>query len=468
MAKKPYVAPPLFEHQRSSTDFILSHERALDASDPGTGKTRVQIEAFARRLADGGGKALVIAPKSLLRSAWEDDFRKFAPHVATSVATATNRDKAFARVADVYITNTDAVNWLSKQPAKFFFGFDTLIIDEMSTFKHSTSQRSKNLNKIKKHFRYRYGMTGTPNSNTITDIWHQYFVLDDGQRLGTSFFAFRSATCEPKQIGPQPNMVKWTDKPGIEGAVTSLVKDITVRHRFEDCISIPENHQYCVNYHLDTIQKSKYRTMELAALVNVGRSTVNAVNAAAQITKLLQIASGAVYTDTGEYGLVSTGRYSLICDLVEQREHSIVFFHWKHQRDELIKELEDRKISWTLVDSSVNDKKRHEAVDLFQKGFYRVLLAHPQSAAHGLTLTKGTTTIWSSPTYNLEHWLQGNRRIYRAGQQKRTETIVVIAPGTIEQEVYEKMLLKNDRQVSMLEFLQEYSKQIEQANDETA
>ena len=103
---------------------------------------------------------------------------------------------------------------------------------------------------------------------------------------------------------------------------------------------------------------------------------------------------------------------------------------------------------------------------MFQKGFYRVLLAHPQSAAHGLTLTKGTTTIWSSPTYNLEHWLQGNRRIYRAGQQKRTETIVVLAQGTIEEQVYEKMLVKNDRQMSMLQFLQEYSKDLGKTNDQ--
>lgn len=459
-------APPLFAHQRVSVDFILGTERALDASDPGTGKTRVQIEAFAKRLATGGGKALIIAPKSLLKSAWQDDFAKFAPHIATVVANSTNREGAFQKVADVYITNTDAVNWLAKQKPAFFLGFDTLIVDEMSTFKHSTSMRSKNLNKIKKYFKNRYGMTGTPNSNTITDIWHQYFVLDDGKRLGTSFFAFRGATCSPQQVGPQPNMVKWVDKPGVEGAVTALVKDITVRHRFEDCIDIPENHQYCVYYHMDRTQLSKYRTMELAALINVGRETVNAVNAAAQLTKLLQIASGAVYTDGGTYGLVSEGRYQLIVDLVEQREHSVVFFHWKHQRDQLIKELENRKISWTLIDSSVSDKNRHEAVDMFQKGFYRVLLAHPQSAAHGLTLTKGTTTIWSSPTYNLEHWLQGNRRIYRAGQQKRTETIVVLAQGTIEEQVYEKMLVKNDRQTSMLQFLQEYSKDLGKTNDQ--
>ena len=104
--------------------------RVLDASDPGTGKTRVQIELFKARRANGGGVALVIAPKSLLRSAWEDDFKKFSPGTIVSVATALNREKAFATPADVYVTNTDAVNWLAKQPKKFFERFDTLIVDE--------------------------------------------------------------------------------------------------------------------------------------------------------------------------------------------------------------------------------------------------------------------------------------------------------------------------------------------------
>ena len=123
--------------------------RVLDGSDPGTGKTRVQIELFAARRAAGGGAALVIAPKSLLRSAWEDDFKKFAPQIKVSVAPADKREQAFNTPADVYVTNTDAVNWLVKQDAKFFKRFDTLIIDELSAFKHHTSGRSKAMNKIK-------------------------------------------------------------------------------------------------------------------------------------------------------------------------------------------------------------------------------------------------------------------------------------------------------------------------------
>lgn len=438
---------------------MMSRDRVLDASDPGTGKTRVQIELFRMRRLRGGGKALVIAPKSLMRSAWQDDFMKFAPDMRTVVCPAEKREQMFAQDADVYITNTDATKWLAKQPAKFFAQFDTLIIDELSAFKHHTSQRSKALNKIKKYFPKRYGLTGTPNSNSITDIWHQVFVLDDGQRLGRSFYQFRNSVCEPRQVGPQPNMLQWEDKPGAEQAVSSLLSDMVVRHKFEDCIDIPANHTYSVPYHMSPKQAKAYQQMERDAIAMLSDGKViTTVNAAGVMTKLLQIASGASYfegLEGDDYASIDSGRYELVADLVEQRDHSVVFFNWSHQRDELIKEFKKRGITYAVIDGNTTDKGRKEVVDLFQSGFYRVLLAHPQSAAHGLTLTRGTATIWASPTYNLEHFLQGNRRIYRAGQTQKTETIVVLAPGTIEEKVFQKLQDKDAKQTSMLNLLKE-------------
>ena len=462
--------PPLFKHQSASVKFLSATPIALDASDPGTGKTRTQIETFVARRARGGGCALVIAPKSLLQTAWQDDFAKFAPHIKCVVCPAEKREARFAEDADVYVTNTDATKWLAKQPASFYKRFDTLIVDELSAFKHHTSQRSKALNKIKRHFKYRYGLTGTPNANSITDLWHQIFVLDDGMRLGKSFYQFRASVCEPKQVGPQPNMLEWTDKPGAEQVVGNLLSDIVLRHKFEECIDIPPNHTYSVPYHMSAKQLRAYKEMEknAIALLDSGR-LVTAVNAAGVMTKLLQIASGASYSEEGSgntvlqaramdaigYAAIDTGRYELVAELVSQRQHSVVFFNWSHQRDLLIKEFEARGITYAVIDGSVSDKARKEAVDLYQSGFYRVLLAHPQSAAHGLTLTRGTTTIWASPTSNLEHFLQGNRRTYRAGQTQKTETIVVLAPGTVEDKVYARLMEKDARQTSMLELLKE-------------
>ena len=739
----------LFAHQKSSIDFCRPLERTFDASDPGTGKTAVAIGAFSERRVRGGGCALIICPKSSIKSTWQGDFKKFAPYIKVSPAYARNRDEAFWTDADVYVTNHDAAKWLAKQPPKFFEKFDTLIIDELGAFKHSTSQRSKAMNKIKKYFPYRHGMNGTPNPNTITDVWNQMFILDDGARLGHSFFKFRATVCTPKQVGPSASMLKWEDRDGANDAVSKLMEDVTIRHKFEDCIDIPPNHAYSVNYELTPKQLRNYQQMEKAQLALIEGKTVSAVNAATVATKLLQIAcikydtpvlssrgwipiqnirktdliwdgeewvshegtklqgtttvikrhgvwmtpehlvlteagwrngessekfvraavrlpssnspcrdnkkysnkmrhmgmlmrlrehsnsqepiftrkntpsptqlrmsarkqkaryvehqtilqmvryarpllqplmqglqklggawhncmqtlarqlrefsfgyggvvltgtivgknqqqqrvytkklplgngkaasqqhtlqysyqdssrhndyqrsgtsiqhktshticqtsairldsgtriepvydiincgprtrfvvqdengkplivhnSGAVYDEDGNYHIVDTERYSAVLDKAEERPHVIIFFLWKHQKAQLIAEAEKRKISYCVIDGSVADGKREENIEYYQKGMYRICFAHPQSAAHSLTLTRGSATIWASPTYNLEHYQQGLRRIYRAGQKNKTETITFIAEGTIEEKVWEALENKKVRMDDLL------------------
>lgn len=447
--------PKLYKHQKQSIVDMARLPRAIDMSDPGTGKTRVQIESFAKRRKHKGKKALIIAPKSLLKSAWVDDFKKYAPFVKVVIAPAAKRSEMFAQDADVYVTNTDATKWLAQQKPKFFEEFDTIIIDEISFFKHHTSQRSKALNRIKKHFKYRYGLTGTPDANQLTDLWHQVFIIDDGQRLGKSFYQFRNSVCQPVQVGPQPNMLKWEEKPGANQAVSTLIADICIRHKFEECMDIPANHEYSIAYDLPPKQHKSYLAMEKSTIVLFQDGKIaSAVNGAVVMGKLLQISSGAVYTEDGTYSVVDTGRYELITDLVRPRDHTVVFFHWKHQRDSLIDEFEKAGYSFAVIDGTVSDLQRNQIVDDFQKGLYKVLLAQPQSAAHGLTLTKATTTIWASPTLNLEHWLQGNRRVYRATQTQKTETIVVIAENTIEQAIFDRLILKNARQLDTLDTIQ--------------
>ena len=430
--------------------------RIFDMSDPGTGKTYVQIMAWAKAMKPGE-KMLVLAPKSLLEPAWANDIEKFAPHLRVSIARAENREAAFNADADVYITNIDAAVWLSKKPKGFFAKFVRLVIDEVTAYKNPTSARSKAVGKIKKYFRDRSVMTGTPNPNTICDIWHPATILDDGERLGGSFYAFRLAVCAPVQVGPRTNMINWEDKPGAEEAVFSMLADITVRHRFEDCIDIPANHEYTMPYKLPAKQLRTYREMaltQMAVLSSGGKGqvkVVSAINAAAVTTKLLQIASGAVYENAEKYHLVDTGRYELVMDLVEERKHSIVFFLWQHQRDYMIKEAERRGIKYCVMDGNTSSKLRDQMVKDYQAGFYQVLFAHPASAAHGLTLTRATCTIWPSPTYNLEWFVQGNKRAFRNGQKNKTETIVILADDTIENDVYGKLLKKGMRMTNLLE-----------------
>lgn len=448
--------PPHYAHQLESIAFFSQRERGLDTSDPGTGKTRVHIEVFADRRRKGGKCLLVVCPKSLLHSAWEDDFAQYAPDMSVSAFNTSRAAKGFQVDADVYVVNTDAVKWIAKQKPPFFKKFDTLIVDEITAFKHRTSARSKALNRIKKHFKYRYGLTGTPTSNTLADIWHPMLIIDDGKRLGNSFFAFRAAIATPQQVGPSPNMVKWTDKPDAEKTVGVMISDITIRHVFEDCVDIPPNSINLVNFYMSPKHARVYNQVHKDAVYRFqSGEVVSAVNAAVLVNKLLQVSSGAVYPESREYQTIDTSRYELIADLIEQRDKCIVFFQWDHQRDELEKVFKKRGITYAVLSSKTTDTQREAAIQNFKKGFYRVFLAHPKSAAHGLTFVNANTTIWPSPTSDLEQFSQGNRRTYRIGQQRPTETIVVLAPGTIEDRTYERLTSKDAKQLGLLEMLQQ-------------
>ena len=441
-------------HQKVSLKIMKKSKRVFDMSCPGTGKTGVQIISFTERRRKGGKALLVLGPKSLLKAAWYNDFAKFAPDMVCSIAYAENRAEAFAVDADVYITNTDAAVWLAKRPKKFFAKFDTIVLDESTSAKHHTSGRSKAINKIKRHFEYRSALSGTPNSNTICDVWNQVNFLDDGHRLGGSFFAFRSAVCAPKQVGPKVNMIKWLDKDGAEEVVFGQIADITIRHKFSDCIDIPETHRYTVQYEMPAKQLKAYRQMEKEAVADLNEKTViSAINAAAVRTKLLQIASGAAYSGPDKYHLVDPGRYELVMDLVEERKHPIVYFLWKHQRDEMVKLAEKRGLCYCVFDGSASAAKREEMEANYQKGFYDVMFAHPKSAAHGLTLTRGTSIIWPSPTDDAEWFAQANKRQARNGQKEKTEIVVVLAPGTVEMKVYENLMSKTGRMQNLLDLL---------------
>ena len=446
------IAMKPFAHQKISIKHNKATPIVFDCSDPGTGKTFVRIASFAARRKAGGGCMLVMAPRTLLRSVWVNDISKFAPHLKVSVANADNREKAFDEDADVYVTNIDAAKWLAEQPKAFFKKFSELTIDESTAYKHHTSQRSKAMAKISSHFEYRCCMTGTPNSNSITDVWHQVYLLDGGKRLGNSFYKFRDTVCAPKQVGRSVHAIRWEDKEGAEEAVFGLLSDIVIRHKFEDCVDIPENHKYTLDFQLTPKQMRAYMEMETTQMLSLKGKTggILAVNAAAVATKLLQISSGAVYDGTGGYKVVDTVRYEMILDLVEQRKHSLVFFLWKHQRDAMIAEAEKRGLTFAVIEGDTTDDERDEIVKAYQNGAYRTIFAHPKSAAHGLTLTKGTATIWPCPTYDLEVFKQGSKRQHRLGQTEKTETIILRAPGTIEDHALNVMLGKAERMDNLL------------------
>ncbi len=460
--------PKPFVHQRKSLSHAKTTDVVLDCSDAGTGKTGVVVWDFESRRKKGGKCALVLGPKSLLRSAWYNDFRKFAPKLKVVVATAEVRAETFAENADVYVTNHDAVKWLAKQSKKFFDKFDTLIIDESTAYKHGTSQRSKAVAKIVKYFRFRRAMSATVNSRSITDVWHQVFLLDGGLRLGKSFFQFRNTVCQPEQVGRSEKAIQWTDKEGAEEAVFGLLQDIVIRHKLEECADIPANHRYTIEYELSPKQRKAYDEMRdkqmlllfpptqgnlsagLMGKKKPDATVITAVHAAVALNKLLQIASGAIYESPDKYHMIDDGRYIMALDLVEERKHPLVFFHWKHQRDALVAEATKRKLRFGVIDGSAPQTQRDALVTQYQLGRLDCLFAHPKSAAHGLTLTKGTSTIWVSPTADAELFEQGSKRQYRIGQTQKTEVLTILGKDTQDERVYNEILVPKQKRMTNL------------------
>lgn len=435
------------------SSFLLLRHNGYIFATGNTGKTRSALEAFADRRRQGSLKALVVSPKSLMEPAWGEDIRKFTPDMTYICAYAENREAAFNVDVDIYIVNTDAVKWLAKKPNSFFKRFDTLIIDELTAYKHRTSARSKAIAKIRKHFAYREGLTGTPNPNSVTELWHQAFIIDDGKRLGTSFFHFRAQCCTAEQIGPRAEHIRWVDKPGAEEAVAHLLRDITIRHDFDTVMDIPPNYTRSVRFTMPARLQAQYDELADQAVLQLETENISAVNAAVLQNKLLQLASGAVYSRENHYQVLDTTRYELISDLVEERKHSIVFFNWSHQKDQLVESFTKRGIEHAVIDGTVPVRKRAEIVERYQAGLLQTVLLHPQTGAHGLTLTRGTACIWSSPVYQADFLKQGIHRIVRGGQTQKTETLLVEAKGTLEASVYERLSEKTRKMVTLLDIL---------------
>lgn len=459
--------PPLFDHQAKTVDHLLANDRSLDLSDPGTGKTRSHLEAFSRRKAAGlANKMVVLGTLSILETAWAADVAKWTPHLTAAVVYSTKRKRDLPRAieADVIILNHDAVKWMVDAKGKLTDegklladNADVLCIDEFTAFKHRTSQRSKAASAIRHHFPVRWALSGTPNSNGICDIWHPVYLIDDGERLGRAFWGFRAQVCTPvpNHNVPGGNHVDWVDKEDAELIVADKIHEITVRHKLRDCIDMPENVAYTVETTLPKKLMAQYQEMQNEAmLLLVSGEYVNAIHAGAKINKLLQICSGAIY-DGDQYHVLDDARVKLALDLAQEAPQALVGFNWRHQRDQLMREAAKRGLNFAVIDGDVPVAKRVEIVNDFQAGKVHYIFAHPQAAGHGLTLTRGTRTIWTSPTYNAEWFQQFNARIDRAGQTQRTETIMIAARGTRETAVYEKLSGKLERMGNLLQVFAE-------------
>jgi SNF2 family DNA or RNA helicase len=445
--------PPLFQHQQETVEFHRGHSCVMNHSSPGVGKTASWLTWFARHRDSGGGTALILAPKTILQSAWAVDAERFTPELKVSIATAENRRDGLKPGADLYLTNHDAVRALAKDPSMLPPGLDSFCVDESTAFKSMDSQRTRAAMKLLAPFERRCLMTGTPMPNSVLDVFMQALICDRGERLGTSFWRFRDAVCHPEPVAPGSKFSHWIAKPGAAEWVADALRDITIQFRLEDVLDLPPVVEYTQSFVLNPAHRAAYERLRSQGLLLLQDRVIGAAHAAALRQKLLQLLSGAVYDGEGVAETFSTDRYRLVLDLVEARPASLVAFLWRHQRDALVRAAQKRGITHAVLDGSVPARMRADIVQRFQDGQLHALFAHPATASHGLTLTRGVATIWCSPPDSSEWFTQMNHRLHRAGQTQRVEVIRVVARHTLEERAYAQLGQKLDAQTALLDLL---------------
>lgn len=455
---------PPYPHQTYSTNFyrnryikwLSQEDRAgvLNFSECGTGKTRTVLDfLYDLKMAGQLPPVLVFGTLSILQPAWGNDTNEWTPGLGYSIAYAKNREAAFKIDADMHITNHDAIKWMMRSEnrdivRKFTNGI--VIIDEFTAFKNPTSQRSKAIKQfIELTDPFVIQLSGTPMPRTVLDVWHPAFLADWGNRLGKSYYRFRSQMCVGKQVGPDPNMMQWEDREEAPELVADMLSDISLRFEAQN---VPKNTKRFIYIELPKRALKAYQDMvDSDVMYAEDGSPVSAVHAAARYRKLLQLCTGAVYDEGGVARTFHKERYELVVTLAAEVRHSVIGFNWRHERDALAEILTKKGMTFAIIDGTVsNPATRSQIVKDYQAGKYDTLLCHPQSAGHGLTFTKGTRTIWASATENAEYFLQFNKRIDRLGQQEETETIMVCAVDTKEAAVYDAMLNRKVKNQSSL------------------
>ena len=447
------MIPKLFAHQIETADFIEPKPETFCTSTPGTGKTRSLLEVHDRTPC----KTLVIAPKTIMEAVWVEDAKEFYPdHNCEAFNRKYQKGTQYLRglfdCNDIVVINHDAVKDIMTytKGTNILEDYDRLIYDEFTAVKNRTAQRSKATEIFSRQFEFKTLMSGSPMPNGLLDIWHPAFILDQGQRLGHNFFSFRNAICQPVQKGNYKTFIEWEVLPGAIEEVGHMLRDITIRHELTEVIDMPDRVYRTIKLKMPKALRKQYEEMRATAMLQLQTEDVTAVNAAVLANKLLQITSGSMYNNFGEQVKLHDDKYQVITQLVKERDHSLVFYQWGHQLAALETLMKKEKIKYGVINGSTIQTKRGQIVKDFQAGQYKTLLIQPAAAAHGLTLTRSTASIWASPTVNLEHFIQANYRDYRIGQDKRTEVIMLEYENTLEKAKYASLQKKENQQDNLL------------------
>jgi SNF2 family DNA or RNA helicase len=426
----------LYSHQKKMSDFWLNKKRSFNLSDAGTGKTLASIDAFFA--SKNRKKMLVFAPVSILKASWGNDIKKFGGTYEILTGTKARKiDRYNKSSADILICSHEFSKFIIENELSLE-NISHVIIDECTAYKNHTAQRSRAIKEVVEEVENLLLLSGTPINNSVEDLFYPTKIIDGGKRLGKFIMGFRDLYRYTKK---NPYFTEYKDKIDARERVAQKISDISIRFKLRDCVDLPSQITTDYYHELSTKCRSAYENLKYDIGIKINKEEVklNSLHSATKTNKLLQILTGAVYDESSDTISICPERYKLIVELANQREHTIIVYNWRHQLPELQKQLKEKKLSNAYISGNVPMEKRSKIVEKFQKGKYRVLIIHSKSCSHGLTLTKATSLIWSSPTYSAEIYNQVNARICRISQTEKTEIIRISATNTKEVDVYNSL-----------------------------
>ena len=435
------------DYQAYATDFILQHPVAAVFLDMGLGKSVITLTAIKDLCLDSFQvrKVLVIAPLRVARDTWPTEIEKW-DHLkdlkyAVAVGTEMERKAALMKKANVYIINRENVQWLVEESG-LPFDYDMVVIDELSSFKSFQAKRFRSLLKVRPTVKRMVGLTGTPSSNGLMDLWAQFRLLDLGKRLGRFITHYRNQYFTPDKRNGQV-VFSYKPLPGAEEAIYSAISDITISMKAVDHLNMPECVMNEVKVNLSEKERKTYNTMKADLVVSLQGEEIDAGTAAALAGKLSQMANGAVYGEDKNYLEFHNRKLDALEDLIEAANGKpvLVAYWFKHDLERIKARFDVREIS---TSKDIQD---------WNKGKIPVAVIHPASAGHGLNLQAGgSTMIWFGLTWSLELYQQANARLWRQGQQADTVVIHhIIAAGTIDERIMTALRNKDKTQSALIE-----------------
>lgn len=414
-------------------------------------KTAIALTALNDLLFDSfeAHKVLIIAPLRVASQTWPSEMDKWEHLVnlrySVAVGTEAERKIAFRRKADIYIINRENIQWLIAESG-ILFDFDTVVVDELSSFKNHQTKRFRALMTTRPRVRRIIGLTGTPTGNGLMDLWAEFRLLDMGQRLGRFIGQYRNNYFTPDKRNGQV-IFSYKPLPGAEKQIYDKISDITISMKSTDYLKMPELVSTECMVHLSEHERKRYDELKSDLVIQLPDGEITASNAAALSGKLCQMANGAVYTDTGDIIGIHDRKLDALEDLIEAANGKpvLVAYWFKHDLERISERLRKLHIPFSRLDTA-------DSIKRWNNGELPVALIHPASAGHGLNLQSGgSTLIWFGLTWSLELYQQTNARLWRQGQTDKTVVVQhIIAKGTIDERILKALNDKDSTQSALI------------------